>query len=151
MKSISKSVLGFTLVELLVVISIISILSVIGITIFTGAQKTARDARRRVDIEEIAKAMEINYGKITANSYSGLCRVSSGTDCTKWFNGGQIPMDPLNKAYIWCENISGDLTTDNPPVCKQGQDLEPGEPDRNNWMICAVLESGTKFCKTNMY
>ena len=38
--------LGFTLVELLVVVAIIAVLSVIGITIFTGVQKNARDARR---------------------------------------------------------------------------------------------------------
>ncbi|MBU1000240.1 prepilin-type N-terminal cleavage/methylation domain-containing protein, partial [Patescibacteria group bacterium] len=46
---------GFTLVELLVVISIIAILSVIGIVVFTGVQKGARDAKRKADINAIAK------------------------------------------------------------------------------------------------
>lgn len=50
---------GFTLIELLVVISIIAILSVIGITVFSNVQKGARDAKRRGDIDAIAKALEI--------------------------------------------------------------------------------------------
>lgn len=75
---------GFTLVELLVVISIIAILSVIGITVFSGVQKSARDARRRVDINSIANAMEVN--KTTAD-YS--------VPKTDQFAGGSIPHDPL--------------------------------------------------------
>ncbi len=52
---------GFTLIELLVIISIIAILSVIGITVFSGIQKGARDARRRADIEAMRNAIEIYY------------------------------------------------------------------------------------------
>lgn len=48
---------GFTLVELLVVISIIAILSVIGITVFSSAQKSARDARRRGDLIALKNAI----------------------------------------------------------------------------------------------
>lgn len=56
---------GFTLIELLVVISIIGVLSAIGLSTFSGAQKKARDARRRADLKQIQNAMEqyyINYG-----------------------------------------------------------------------------------------
>ena len=38
---------GFTLIELMIVVAIIAILSVIGVTIFAGIQKNARDAKRR--------------------------------------------------------------------------------------------------------
>lgn len=52
---------GFTLVELLVVISIIAILSVIGIVIFSGVQKNTRNAKRIADMKAIALALEAYY------------------------------------------------------------------------------------------
>lgn len=79
---------GFTLVELLVVISIIAILSVVGITIFSSTQKTARDAKRKADIESISKVLEVNYNSSTGAYPTTL-------DCTKFASGG-CPQDPVN-------------------------------------------------------
>lgn len=65
--SLSK---GFTLIELLIVISIIAVLSVIGIVVFTNVQKGARDAKRKADINAIAKAYEVKYN--SSGSYQAL-------------------------------------------------------------------------------
>lgn len=73
---------GFTLVELLVVISIIAILSVIGITVFTGVQKGARDAKRRGDLDAIAKALEIY--KSQNNTYTP--QTSAAAPCPDAFS-----------------------------------------------------------------
>lgn len=81
---------GFTLVELLVVVSIIAVLSVIGITVFSGVQKNARDARRKADIDQISKAWEAHYSTTTP-FYPTL---SGG-----WFSSGSIPKDPKGTDY----------------------------------------------------
>ena len=53
------SMKGFTLVELMVVISIISVLSVFGVINFRTWTMQSRDARRRADLEEIGSALEL--------------------------------------------------------------------------------------------
>lgn len=79
---------GFTLIELLVVIAIIAVLSVVGIVLFTNVQKGARDSKRRVDIDSIAKAYEIKKG----NSYTAI----GDSD----FSSGKKPQDSSKGDYF---------------------------------------------------
>src|SRR3989338_10013359 len=59
---------GFTLMELLVVISIIAILITVGLTSFSTAQKKARDTKRKSDIKEVQTSLE-QYFSICGNNY----------------------------------------------------------------------------------
>lgn len=52
---------GFTLIELMVAISIIALLSAIGLTVFSQAQIAARDGKRLADMQEVQKALEQYY------------------------------------------------------------------------------------------
>lgn len=155
---------GFTLVELLVVISIIAILSVIGVVIFTGVQKSARDVKRRGDIDAIAKAMEVNRGRFEAGSYAGLCR-SGGTiasptyDCSQWFAGGSIPTDLIGTDPYVYHGCDPTIKPNHDPVCGAGEigylpssaALQNGYFDnRPDWMACASLEAGGKYCRKNL-
>lgn len=50
---------GFTLVELLITISIITILTTVGLIIYSSAGEKARDSKRKSDLRAIAQAIEI--------------------------------------------------------------------------------------------
>jgi len=86
---------GFTLVELLIVISIIAILSVVGIVVFSNVQKGARDSRRKGDVESIAKAYEVGYNNTGA--YQALTASS--------FASNSIPQDPSKGDYFNIRDI----------------------------------------------
>lgn len=143
---------GFTLVELLVVVAIIAILAIIALTIFTGVQKNARDARRRADIDSIAKTME-------ANNQNGTYLPLAASQ----FSSSVIPQDPTNT------NIAPDNAC--PGVCKYcaresaatafttstacaivttavGTGVPAGAANRY-WQVCANLEGGGVYCRSN--
>lgn len=102
---------GFTLIELMVVVSIIGILMAAGIVTFSNAQKAARDAKRRADVDAIAKAAEQyyadtgQYATSRAVYWSTVANWTSGEILTilgDKFPSGRPPVDPLNGTpYIY--------------------------------------------------
>jgi prepilin-type N-terminal cleavage/methylation domain-containing protein len=52
---------GFTLVELLVVITIIAILTIITVSQFQTARKKASDGQRKADLNSLSKALQMYY------------------------------------------------------------------------------------------
>lgn len=58
---------GFSLVEMLVVVSIIAILAGVGLSVFTGSNKKAHDAKQKADIESIRSSLELY--KADSNGY----------------------------------------------------------------------------------
>lgn len=102
---------GFTIVELLVVIIVISILASIVIVVYNNAQGRARDATRKADVLNIAKALELYYddnGSYPAASGTNSSVNASwySSDTTSWsafasvLSGtiNSLPADPTNKA-----------------------------------------------------
>lgn len=63
MKKLKK---GFTLVELMVVITVIAILMTIAIVSFTRIQKQARDTKRKADIRTIETALQARFTEFQA-------------------------------------------------------------------------------------
>lgn len=89
---------GFSLIELLVVSTIIIVLSMIGMVSFSSSGKTARDNRRKTDMEVLRQSMVLyraENGGYPANvaDYDGALGVL--------VDGGYIsdptPADPSNK------------------------------------------------------
>jgi prepilin-type N-terminal cleavage/methylation domain-containing protein len=115
-----KAALGFSLMELLVVISIIALLVTMGVVSYSTAQKKGRDARRQGDMKAIQAAFE-QYYAVSNGSYPAACPDSGGTITIS----GQtftIPTDPKN---------SGSYT------------YTKGTCDTTQYCYCAFMESGT--------
>jgi prepilin-type N-terminal cleavage/methylation domain-containing protein len=69
---------GFTLVELLVVIALIGILTIISASSFSTAQKKGRDSQRKLELDSLAKALQMYYNDYGHFPYS--FDPSSGSD-----------------------------------------------------------------------
>lgn len=71
-----KRIKGFTLIEMLVVISLIGILVVMAVASFTSTQKQARDTVRKSDLKQYQNALEA-YANLTNGLFPSRTAVSS--------------------------------------------------------------------------
>lgn len=69
---------GFTLIEIIVVISLIALLSVIGLTAFNRVQRNARDSKRLGDIKELQN------GLMLYKAVNGVFPPNNDNDCYGW-------------------------------------------------------------------
>lgn len=109
-----KIFFGFTLLELLVVISIIGILVAMGAVAFTTAQKRGRDSKRRGDIQAIQKAYEQYFAD------NSLYATTCSTMAEGYMPGG-TPTDPQgSQSYIL------NCDSDQYCICAELEDVDGG-------------------------
>ncbi|KUK79545.1 MAG: hypothetical protein XD95_0310 [Microgenomates bacterium 39_7] len=111
---------GFTLLELLIVITIIGILTSLAMVSYSSAQRRARDSQRQADLKAIQNALEQYYADHDGNYPSSV------DDCNhpgeEYLPAG-IPADPktsvfyspltCNKtAYRFCADLEEDGSFD---------------------------------------
>jgi len=146
-----KNPRGFSLVELLIVISLIAILSSVALAAYGNIQESARNAKRRVDVEAVSKALEVHYNDMTG-AYPQL-------DPT-FFAGGGIPADQIegsprcNSTYCgYCFNPNGPGSTCQIPsgsstINAKLMDWNPSG-DATSFVVCANLEPVGSYCRSN--
>lgn len=117
---------GFTLIELLVVISVITFLASIVMTNVSNARKKARDLKRKTDIAQLQKALEMYYAENNKYPYSfgavapnSDWSTSNGPSWTMLENKlkpylSKLPHDPLEvpgvNQYSWANGMAGTWT-----------------------------------------
>jgi len=120
-RSHKPAIAGFTLLELLVVVTIIAILAGIGLSNYTRSLSRGRDAKRRADLKSIQSALEQYYqlkGSVYPSDGAGNL-LYTDTDFVSLFSEGQVPKTQegnnycadsgdgqsygqVNKADYWC-------------------------------------------------
>lgn len=105
---------GFTIVELLIVIVVIGILAAITIVAYNGVQGRARDTQRVADMQNIVKALELYKttngvypSPVATPNASGWEVSTNGTTATNFISAlvssktvAKVPVDPINTGTV---------------------------------------------------
>ncbi len=92
---------GFTLVELLIVISIIGVLTTLLMANFIGVRQRARDAQRKSDLRQVQSAFELfradqgSYPQLLPNCSTSI----KSPDCSTSTYMKSVPKDPRGSSY----------------------------------------------------
>lgn len=92
---------GFSLIELIIVITIIAILSLLGYNSFIGAQERARDAKRKSDVNQVYKALELYF----KDHETAPDTIPFGDSWMPYFL--TTPLDPRNGSQACSGNTCG--------------------------------------------
>lgn len=101
---------GFTLIELLVAMTIVAMLLGIALVSYQGARKSARDGKRKTDLEQVRSALEMyrtDKGYYPPKDQTGWCTVLWGCGSSTWYNDvagalisvGYLPSLPQDPIY----------------------------------------------------
>ncbi len=95
---------AFTLLELLVVIAILALLVGLGLRTFGSVQQKSRDSRRKQDLQNISKAMELYYNDFKHYPFSSNGKIMGcGTDSLELCNWGDPWKNSVNQTLYMSE------------------------------------------------
>lgn len=98
---------GFTLVELLVVISIIGLLSTLAMIAFNNARAKSRDAQRVANLRAVANAQELYYNINRRYGCTTGTAVSACADLEPLLTSIPTLNDPIAPVDQLCQSASG--------------------------------------------
>lgn len=141
MKKFKKSVRGFTLVELLIVIAILAILAVIANLVINPIEimKQGRDSDRLTSLSTLQQAINVAAQEATNSSDKILCYPDGGVSCTGYSDVAGPKADGTGWVKV---NLSGQTMVKMPtlPIDPSGGRYTY-HSDGKDWEITAVLES----------
>lgn len=141
---------GFTLLELLVTISIIGILIGVGSVSFSTAQKKGRDSRRQADMKAVQTSLEQCYALDTrypASVTEGSALTCFGTAVTM----NSVPYDPKNTgSYDYTYTVNADTIKTNYCLCALMETVGSGNANSAGAAgVCALGGTKNYFCVSN--
>lgn len=123
---------GFSLIELIITIIIISILAVMAISIFSLTSEKSRDAKRKVDLDTLKKALEQFKADTKTSAY--FPKEAATVDCNETTSDFCIPKTALiyegPPEYTYLKKIPNDPQT------------------KKDYYYKAYLADGTTSCTT---
>jgi prepilin-type N-terminal cleavage/methylation domain-containing protein len=122
---------GFTLVELLIVVSVITIIALAGLTTMTNQTKRARDQKRQADLEQIRAALEMYRLSSPDRLYPDVVNV-----------GGAGDRASVSDLKSLLQNYIAVMPAD-PIAGRRYMYYEGSTDDNKTYQLCATLETGT--------
>ncbi len=137
---------GFTLVELLIVMSLISVLVTIGIVSFRGSQLRARDTQRKADLKQYQNALEVYANRKNGLYPHRLSLVNISVLCTDLGTAtSACPDDPrpttANVHYQYVSRGGSGVPGSGTATSYVLYTLFEGADER--WAVCSEGKSGT--------
>ena len=117
-----RSCKGFTLIELMVAISVVAVLATVGMLIYSSVQKSARISKRLQDLDALKTAIE-TY-KSATGSYPVSATAHASVDCDSSAAAlavlvpdymTTLPNDPSggeNNCYLYASNVTTGTASD---------------------------------------
>lgn len=96
-----KKYSSFSLIELLVVMTIMGIIATLGLMAFSQGQKKARDATRKENLSSVRKALEMYYNDKGAYPVTGLLVWGSPFVVGTTTYMAKLPTDPGGGNYVY--------------------------------------------------